>query len=282
MKKLYNLVALAAMLSVTALMTGCGDDDDDDNGGGGAAAGPAAPANVNGQEVTITETGGTPRRLTFMADGSSYTVYESGTTNVVRTGMFQYTAANNTATLTLRDPDGSNAVTYNLTFSSATTGTFSYPGPNGQTITGTFGDLRAQVPVTPDPNPNPNPDPNPNPNPDPNPNPNPDTGTPPAAINGRTVVITATSGPLQGDTSVTFGAGSTFSASNTGSGNFAYTLTGTTANLTMDYTAPADFVGDRDVYVFTFNAGSGSAGTFTGTTRIDDKEDPHSGTFRFQ
>jgi uncharacterized delta-60 repeat protein len=106
---------------------------------------------------------------------------------------------------------------------------------------------------------------------------------PMAPINGRTLVVNITSGPLAGaKTTITFGTGSTFTASNTLSGNYTYSLAGNSANLTVDYTAPIQFLGDRDTFILTFTPGSGTSGTFTGTTRIKGTESPHSGTFQFQ
>jgi hypothetical protein len=331
MKKLINVLALTTVMSFAAFMTGCGGGGSDHDDVVGAGNPPpnnntaTAPASIRGFEVSVTESGGPPRRFTFATDGSSFTVFEGDTTTVVRTGTFDYNAANNTATLTIRDPDGSNQVIYNLNFSAADAGTFTYITPSGQMVSGTFSNLRTLAPGTgtgntgggntgggtvTDPGTGTGNTGGGNTGGGTGTGTDPGTGTgggntgggtgtgggntgggntggvdqttPPASIAGRTVVFNSTSGPLIGASTATFGPGNTFTSSNTGSGNYTYSLTGNSASLVLDYNAPADFVGDRDTFVMTFNAGSGVAGTFSGSTKIDETESPHGGTFQFQ
>lgn len=263
LKKMLNMLALSSVLGLALVTTGCGDDDD--NGGNNNPPVITAPASVNGQEITVTRTGGNPERFAFAAQGNNIVIYTPGTTNALFTGTFEYSAANNTATLTLRDVNGSNPTTYNLVFTSATAGTFSYTDSNGQAVTGTFSGLQADT--TPDPT-------DPTDPTDPG-----ETNMPPVTVSGKTLTINATTGPLQGTTTYNF-TGATFTSGNSGSGNFTYTLTGTTANLVLDYTAPADFNGDRDTVIMSFNANSGTQGTFTGNTKIDETTSDWSGTFQ--
>lgn len=317
MKKLRNLWAVITVLSFTALMTGCGgssDDDDDAAAGGGGGGAPAgmAPASVEGKRVVVVDdaAGSAPREIRFETTGNSFTAVAPASNETLASGTYQFTrTGDNTATLVLTESNNLTR-TVSLHFTSETSGSYSFTSSDGTSGTGTFSSFGAFTggggtgggggggtggggtggggtgggdgtggggtggggggtggggggtgggggggg----------------------------DTGTPPATVSGRTATFNVTSGPLVGATTVTFGAGNTFSASNTGSGSYTYTLSGNSATLVLDYTAPPDFSGDRDTFIMTFNAGSGSTGTFTGTTRIDDAESPHSGTFQFQ
>lgn len=74
-------------------------------------------------------------------------------------------------------------------------------------------------------------------------------------------------GPFAGsDYNVQF-TGSTFTvvSGSEGAGNYTYTGSGNTAQLVMNYTSPAQAVGDNDNFTVTFSAADGAGGTFTGS-----------------
>lgn len=296
MKKLLNLWAILAIVGTTALMTGCGGDDDDDDNGAGAGLDGSAPASFSGKKVVLShDAGPAPQEVHFATSGNTFTAFAPGTADVLLTGTFQYTRTGpDSATLVFTEADGTVRTT-NLNFTSTTGGNFSFTTNTGATGTGTFSGLTdvpgGQQPPPGGDQPPPGGDEPPPGGDEPPPGgdepppggdepPPTGDGNPPAALAGRTIVFNVATGPLVGQTSVTFAAGNTFSASNTGSGNYTYTLSGNSATLVLDYNAPPDFVGDRDTFVMTFT--SGTSGTFTGTTRIDETESSHSGTFQVQ
>lgn len=147
MKKLVYLSAILAVISLTALMTGCGGgDDDDDNGGGGGAGQNFAPATLNNYQVTLTE-GGQSRNVSFAVQGNTFTQFEPGNTNAVATGTFQWTRQDNdngqlVLVVTPVGGASTNQVTYVLTFTSASGGTYTFSTSGGQTGSGTFSGLQ--------------------------------------------------------------------------------------------------------------------------------------------
>lgn len=286
MKRILQLWAILAMVSVAPWMTGCGGGGDDDDDGGSAGAGSGfAPDNAAGRSVILIDDAASipAQEVRFEASGNTFSAATPAGGEPAITGTYQYTkTGSNTATLVISESSGA-VRTITLNFSSDTSGSYSYTTSAGVSGTGTFSSFAPSAPPPQQPPGDQQPPPGEQQPPPGDQQPPPaDPGAPPAALNGRTVVFDVTSGPLLGATTVTFGAGNSFSASNTGSGTFSYTLSGSTANLILDYTAPPDFVGDRDTFVMTFNPGSGAAGTFTGSTIIDQAESTHSGTFQIQ
>lgn len=308
MKKLLHLWAILAMVNIPIWMTGCGGGDDDDDGGAAGAAAGFAPNSASGRSVILIDDAASipAQEVRFETSGNTFTAATPAGGETPVTGTFQYTkTGDNTATLVLSSSAG-YVRTFALNFNSDSSGSYSYVSSDGVSGGGAFSSfIIAGPPAQPPPSgeqpppsgeqpppsgeqPPPSGEQPPSDGQQPPPGdqqPPPgsvDSGVPPAALSGRTVVFNVTSGPLLGATSVTFGAGNSFTASNSGSGTFSYTLSGTTANLMLDYTAPPDFVGDQDTFVMTFNSGSGTTGTFTGSTRIDEAESAHSGTFQIQ
>jgi hypothetical protein len=164
MKKLRNLVAVLAMMSMAAVLTGCGDDDDDDDDDGGplvpvivapadeaalTAADKVYTANVAGQNDPIT--------LTFPSDGN-YQVVQGG---VTETGTYSgATRADNTWTMSIVPAAGQGEAqegVLRLDFSGANAGTWTFTPTGGQAESGTF----TLTTTNPDPDPDPDPDPNP-------------------------------------------------------------------------------------------------------------------------
>ena len=170
-----------AMISMAAVLTGCGDDDDDnDDNNGNPDPGPnivapgteaelTAPtrtytANVSGQAEPIT--------LTFPAAGQ-YQIVQGG---VSETGTFNSaTRTDNTWTMNVAPNEGQgDPGILRLDFTAANQGAWTFTPTGGQPESGTFSAT--------DTNPNPDPDP------DPDPDPNPDT------LTGRTLQLTAPNG----------------------------------------------------------------------------------------
>jgi hypothetical protein len=141
MKKLVSILAIVGVIGTAALMTGCG-------GGGGdghaVAQNGFAPASVANKMVTLTENGQS-RDVQFAVSGNNFTQFQTGTTNVVAAGTFQWTqqAANNgQLILTTTDQTGTNQVTYVLTFTSANSGTYTFTTSGGATGSGTFSNFQ--------------------------------------------------------------------------------------------------------------------------------------------
>src|SRR5689334_5219971 len=99
MKKLFNYFAVMAVVGLAGFMTGCGDDSSSNNGAVVLVG--FAPATLANHSMTVTENGQS-RDLQFAATGGTFTQFESGTTNAVGTGTFDYSKqAANTGQLIL-------------------------------------------------------------------------------------------------------------------------------------------------------------------------------------
>lgn len=144
MKRVINIFAILGVVSLTALMTGCGGDDDDDNAIPQTTA--FAPTSFANQGVTLAENDQS-RDLQFATSGDTFTQFQNGTTNAVGSGTYQYTRQGDNAgqlILTTTGEDGTTSqVTYNLAFTSATAGTYTFTTSGGQTGSGTFSNLHA-------------------------------------------------------------------------------------------------------------------------------------------
>src|SRR5689334_12385605 len=121
MKKLLNFLGVTGVIITAALMPGCGGGgDNNDNGTPVQTA--FAPSSLANRTVTLTENG-TSRNVSFATSGNSFTQFQTGTTNAVGTGTFQYSQQGNNGgqlVLSTTDQNGAtNQVTYNLTFTSA-------------------------------------------------------------------------------------------------------------------------------------------------------------------
>ena len=146
MKKLRNLIAVMAMMSMAAVLTGCGDDDDDDDDDGGPQGpqivAPADEATLTAQNRTynINVAGDTNQfQLTFPAPGQYRLVQGEG----IEEGQISGAARNeNTWTMNVtpnENQEGSRAGVLTLAFNSATDGTFSFqPNDGSAADTGTF------------------------------------------------------------------------------------------------------------------------------------------------
>ena len=123
MKELKLLVCVLALASL-ALFTGCGGDDNNNNNGGNnpPPAGTNAPATLTAGS-TITATAGTSEvtRIEIQASNAYHAIFADNTTE---DGTFTYTPSGDTATLVLHPTNASGDTTATLTFTSATTGTY--------------------------------------------------------------------------------------------------------------------------------------------------------------
>jgi hypothetical protein len=144
MKKLINVTAILGVISMAALMTGCGGSDHNDDTPIVTPT-PYAPASLTNQTVTLTEDGQS-RDLQFATSGDTFTQFQTGTTNSVGNGNFQYTKQGDNAgqlvLTTTGDGGTANTVTYNLVFTSATSGTYTFTTSGGQSGSGTFSNLQ--------------------------------------------------------------------------------------------------------------------------------------------
>jgi hypothetical protein len=145
MKKLRNLIAVMAMMSMAAVLTGCGDDDDDDDndqppGNTIVAPGDEAALTAQNKIYTVTVAGDTNQMvLTFPANGQ----YQIVKGDVTETGTISAAQRNvNTWTFT-KTPnagqDGAQAGTVRLDFTTADQGTWTFTPDGGTAETGTFG-----------------------------------------------------------------------------------------------------------------------------------------------
>lgn len=149
MKKLKNLIAVMAMMSMAAVFTGCGDDDDDNDDDDGGNGGPQliapqdeATLTAQNRTYTVNVAGDTNQAvLTFPAAGQ-YRLEQGG---VVETGTISGATLNqnqNTWTLNTTPAagqDGAQAGVLTLAFNTQTEGAFTFqPEGGGEADTGTF------------------------------------------------------------------------------------------------------------------------------------------------
>ena len=147
MKKLRNLIAVMAMMSMAAVLTGCGDDDDeddDDSGGGGpqiVAPQDVATLTAQNRTYTINVAGDTNQyALTFPAAGQYRLVSGDATEEGTISG--EPVRNENTWTMNIvpnENQEGAQAGALTLVFNTGNEGTFSFqPTGGGQADTGTF------------------------------------------------------------------------------------------------------------------------------------------------
>lgn len=145
MKKLRNLIAVMAMMSMAAVLTGCGDDDDDDDDDGGPVGpqivAPADEAALTAQNKTYTliiPGEEQPVALTFPAAGQ----YQIVQGEVTESGTISGAVRNdNTWTMTVTPAagqDGAQEGVLVLNFTQVDTGTFTFTPTGGAAETGSF------------------------------------------------------------------------------------------------------------------------------------------------
>jgi hypothetical protein len=145
MKKLRNLIAVMAMMSMAAVLTGCGDDDDDDDDDGGvlppqivAPADEAALTAPNNTYTVSVSGQNDPIVLTFPASGQ-YQMVQSG---VTETGTITgATRTDNTWTMNIipaAGQEGAAEGVLTLDFTAANAGIWTFTPTGGQVESGTF------------------------------------------------------------------------------------------------------------------------------------------------
>jgi len=145
MKKLRNLIAVMAMMSMATMLTGCGDDDDDDDDDGGQPGpqivAPADEASLTAQNKTYTVNvagQNDPITLTFPSAGN-YQMVQAG---VTETGTISGAArTDNTWTMNVTPAagqEGSQEGVLRLDFTAADAGTWTFTPTGGQAESGTF------------------------------------------------------------------------------------------------------------------------------------------------
>jgi hypothetical protein len=267
MKKLINVSAILGVIGMAAMMTGCGGGGHDDDDNGAPPANQFAPASLGNQSVTLTENGQS-RDIQFAVNGDTFTQFENGTTNAVGTGTFQWVRQgdNNGQLVLTTTGEGGATVTYILTFTSATAGTYTFTTSNGQTGSGSFANLQTITPGTPDPGNGGNPDPGTG------------GGETPTSLTGRVIDFSASG---QGNERLTFspsGNNVTSDAVNPPNNVGTYTFTPGTGG------APGTLVvnfPNGDVYNLTMTFSDATHGTWSGTQHFDNADHPVPGGSSF-
>src|SRR5688572_21944706 len=180
MKKLRNLIAVMAMMSMAAVLTGCGDDDDsgddDDQPAGPTVFAPLDEAALTAQNktYTINIAGQEPITLTFPAAGQ-YQAVQAGVTENGAIANASRDVNRWTMNVTPAEgaPEGAQAGVLQLDFTAENAGTATFTPTGGTAETGTF--TVAVDPGTGD-------------------NGNGDTGGLPTSLEGRTLQINYTGG----------------------------------------------------------------------------------------
>ncbi len=146
MKKLRKLASVLAMLSMAAVLTGCGDDDDnDDNGdvpppGGPQQFAPLDEAALTAQNkiYTVNVAGQEEIRLTFPAAGQ-YQLVQGGSTEQGAISLATRDVNRWTMTLTPNEgQDGPRAGIVQFDFTASNAGTWTFTPTGGQAETGIF------------------------------------------------------------------------------------------------------------------------------------------------
>ena len=160
MKKLRKLIAVMAMISMAAVLTGCGDDDDDDNdNNGNPDPGPTIVAPTEAQLTAPTRTytanvagQGEEIKLTFPAAGQ-YQIVQGA---VTETGTYNgQNRTDNTWTMNLVPNEGQgDPGVLRLDFTSGTQGAWTFTPTGGQAEAGSFTVADTNPPPDPDPDPN--------------------------------------------------------------------------------------------------------------------------------
>jgi hypothetical protein len=142
MKKLRNLIAVMALVSMAAVFTGCGDDDDgDDNGGPPVpvtfAPGDEATLTAQNKVYTVTVAGQDPIELTFPSAGN----YQLKQGAVTETGTITATKNGETWTINITPTAGQQGPregVLQLAWTADNTGTWTFTPNGGAPETGTF------------------------------------------------------------------------------------------------------------------------------------------------
>jgi len=253
------------MMSMAAVLTGCGDDDDDDDDDDqppvNNIVAPATEAELTAQNKTYTVTipGETNNIiLTFPAAGQ----YRADQGGVIETGSISGATRNvNTWTFNITpdaNQEGSQAGSVRLDFTAADQGTFTFTPTEGEVQTGTF--ALSTNPGGGDDGGN-------------------GGGGAPASLDGRQIQLQTTGSgqellTFSGATSGTF---TSDAANPPASGTFTYTATGSTAELDLQFDAPAAYA--DDFYDLTLTFASDSAGTFSGNQHIGGSDNQTTGNF---
>lgn len=129
MKRLRKLIGLIAICGMSAFLTGCDDDDDDV-----VVTGTVSPASLNGRSYTLTDAG-TGGSISFAADANTYALIQSG---VPENGTFTAVRSGNSWDVTIVNAAGTTTSSLQLTFSSASAGTYSFQRPGADRVNGSF------------------------------------------------------------------------------------------------------------------------------------------------
>jgi len=266
MKKLRNLIAVMAMMSMAAVLTGCGDDDDNDDDDappGQTIFAPLDEASLTAQNktYTINLAGQEPILLTFPAAGQ----YQAVQAGVTETGAItDATRDVNRWTMNITPaegaPEGAQAGVLQLDFTANNAGTATFTPTGGTAETGNFtlaegnggGDEGGD---------------------------NGGGGNAPAGLDGRRIQLQTTGAGQElltftGATSGTF----TSDISNPAAGGtFTYTPTGSTAVLDLQYDTPAAVANDFSNLTLTF--ADGDSGTFSGNQHFEGADHQTTGNF---
>jgi len=144
MKKLRNLIAVMAMMSMAAVLTGCGDDDDDDDDDGPPVDNIVAPADeaaltAQNKTYTVTIPGDTNNIVLTFPSAGRYRAEQGG---VAEEGAISGATRNvNTWTFNIApdaNQEGAQAGSVRLDFTAADQGTFTFTPTEGPVETGTF------------------------------------------------------------------------------------------------------------------------------------------------
>jgi hypothetical protein len=242
--KFYNAsrwgTAIAAVLMGFSLV-GCGGG----GGGGDSSQGPGSPAqapapdSVGGNSITMHSATAETRVLNLLPDGNTWTELRDGNT-VSGTYRYQKIADQSTGEVVLSDGTAETALV--LTFHTENSGSFTY---RDQGLNGTF-ELQP-IGGSPDPG-----------------DPPPNDGIAPSSLKGKTMFGTRTftsTGPV-GQTHVYTFSGNNFHDSDPpeeSDGSYTYTAKGDQANLTLNYTSPSGFDGDKHEVQMTFHTDTAGA-----------------------
>jgi len=223
-------------------LMGCGGG----GGGGGGDSSPTpspiqapAPDSVGGNNLTLHSATAETREISFLPDNTTWTELRDGNTV---SGTYRYARSTDQSVAEVILSEGSAEIPLVLTFHSANSGSFVY---RDQGVSGTF---ELQSINSPDPN-----------------EPPPSNGLAPSSLDGKTMYGTRTftsTGPV-GQTHVYTFSGNSYHDSDPpeeSDGNYVYAANGDQATLTLNYTRPRGFDGDRHEWQMTFH--TPTAGNF--------------------
>jgi hypothetical protein len=273
MNKILKGAALAAVLGMAMIMTGCGDDDD--NGGGGQQA-PANVSNPQGRTFNVTYANGDTATIAF-ASGGAYTLNtvtaaDGTTVTNTETGTYAFSSSSPTnSSVTLTPANGAAG--------QRTVVIMSYPnaGATGGTFTSTFSpgnggaDVMNSGSFTSNDTPsggNPNPDPGNGGN-----NGGGNTNGVPTSLQNQHLQLTF---PAAGEF-INFNTATSFTGE-IANGNYTWTPgANNTGQLHVTFTDPAANAGE--FYDLTLTFTSATSGTVTGNQHYENADHQVSGTF---